>query len=59
MSEIGEWNDSWIPQNYYPNNLYFFQYKFIEKYILIKHVFYNCFVFYNLIQISNKTKELL
>ena len=59
MIEIGEWNNSWIPNNYYPENLYFFRYKIIDKFILIKHVFYKCFVFYNLIEISNKTKGLL
>jgi len=59
MSEIGEWNNSWIPDNCYPENLYFFQYKIINKFILFKHIFYKCFVFYNLIEISNKTKEIL
>jgi hypothetical protein len=59
MSEMGEWSNSWIPNNCYPENLYFFRYKIIDNFILIKHVFYKCFVFYNLIEISNKTKELL
>lgn len=59
MIEMGEWKDSWIPKNYYPENLYFFRYKIIGKNILIKHAFYKCFVFYNLIKISDKTKEIL
>ena len=59
LSDIGEWQKSWLPENYYPKNLYFFEYKFISNCILIKHVFYKCFVFNNLIEISNNTKELI
>ena len=59
MIETGEWNSSWIPNDCYPENLYFFQYQINDDSILIKHVFYKCFVYYNLIKISKKTKELL
>ena len=59
LSDVGGWQKSWLPENYYPEILYFFEYKFIGNYILIKHVFYKCFVFNNLIEISINTKDLL
>jgi hypothetical protein len=58
LSEIGLWNDGWIPK-VYPENLYLFKYKFIKSTILMKHIFYKCFVYYNLIEISNETKNKL
>ena len=57
LSEYGEWKDSWILKNNYPENIYFFKYRIIKSHILFKHVFYKSFVFYNLIEISEVTRE--
>jgi hypothetical protein len=59
LSERGKWNFGWLPENPYPDTLYFFKYKFISSSILIKHVFYRSFTYYNIIEISNETKNKL
>jgi hypothetical protein len=59
LSEIGEWNDGWIPESIYPDALYYFKYKFICSSIHIKHVFYRSFTYYNIIEISKETKNKL
>jgi hypothetical protein len=59
LIEIGIWCDGWIPKNGYPENLYFFKYKFRNSSIIIKHIFYKSFVYYNLIEISDESKKIL
>jgi len=49
---INGWNDK---KNIYPATIYAFYYKFINKYIMIKHIFYQQFTFYNFINLSEKT----
>ena len=49
---INGWNDT---KNIYPETIYAFNYKFIGKKFINKHVFYQQFTFYHLIDLSEKT----
>ena len=49
---INGWNDT---KNIYPETIYAFYYKFIGKKFINKHVFYQQFTFYHLIDLSEKT----
>jgi len=53
------WNASWLPQNIYPKNLYYFEYTFMNEKILIKHVFYKSYTYYNMIKITEETRKKL
>jgi hypothetical protein len=54
--ENGNWINGWNDKkNIYPVTIYAFYYKFIGKMIIIKHIFYQQFTFYNFIILSEKT----
>jgi hypothetical protein len=59
LFENGIWNVSWIPQNIYPRNLYYFEHRIIGERILIKHVFYTSYTYYNMIKITEETRKKL
>ena len=56
--EKGDWFDDWNDQkNKYPETIYKFNYKFIGKLFVIRHWFFQQFKYYNIIKISDNTKE--
>jgi hypothetical protein len=59
LFESGIWNAGWIPQGFYPRNLYYFEYRIIGEKILIKHKFYTYYTYYNMINLTDETRKKL
>jgi len=54
--ENGNWTNGWNDtKNAYPETLYVFYYKLIGKIFIIKHIFYQQYTYYNIIDLSEDT----
>jgi hypothetical protein len=54
--EMGDWLTGWNDKKYiYPEAIYSFFYKFVGKRIVIKHIFYQQYTYYDIIELSEKT----
>jgi hypothetical protein len=56
--EEGDWKKGWkMKEKGYPDSIYDFYYKFSSLKIIIKHIFYQQYTYYNGIDLSNETIE--